>query len=949
MSSVRILRIFVSSPGDVAQERALLDEVVDRINRVDGQEHNVRLEIFRWEVDVLPQIGPSPQEVVDEQTPSYDIYLGIMGARFGSPTARHESGTEHELRQAWDQWRRVGAPWILFYFRDQPDVAATPEAAEQWTKVVNFRDELQMEGIVCVYSEPSGSTTGFREQVEEHLRRLIRRAPPARELKPFLVFTSTSPRRKQLLEQIGFREERDFVMEGVSVTLDEERDDTMTLVQAKELARRTAQEKINHALKYTNVLLNHGLNPRETLVIGADTMVFCRDHLLDRPLLKALEFAGPLDIERAIAKAKEMLAQQRGETIHVITALVIARADDPSRGRSSCVVTSARMKNFSDREIDSYVRTREPFDKAGAFGIQEKGVALFEELVGSYTNVVGLPLNEFRELLADELFEERVRPPSGGTAVTPNLPLSVSTPELSAVSVGDINYDFVYDRLPEGIFRSMEPPGKKLKDELYRGAGGTAVMFARGARKAGFKECSVLGVVGGDVLGEAVEHELQREGIQCVLPRDHGQKTSVAIVLRDRGREDTSLMLTDSHQQLPRIVAERAKADIERADVFYMSGYCLTDPNRRSTACEMARTASNAGRLVVLDVVVGMAQEISYTELLAMLRDDISGRTCVDILVAEVPEIASWLGLSPPEEVSALGEFLEESVFPILHRHFTTFFIRTASYSHEAISSPAGVRGPYELDYRKKSRRPRLGYGDAQTARHVSAYLSPRILLASRSPQRLDLLRQIIAANKIEVRVSDHEESIQPAEAPKKRVERLALEKAERVIEQGAFSPTIEIVLGADTELVLPVSGQENEIVSHPRDVPAAKELLARLSGKTFEVVTGLALIGCDPATGSLKRLTDSVITEVTFRRLSPQEIHDYACTGEPLGRAGGFAIQGRGILLVEEIKGSYSNVVGLPLERLADILDQEFGTPIWEIDKVSSWQFPRPLREEVQ
>ena len=83
--AVRLIRVFVSSPSDVAEERAVLEEVVDRINRTQGQEHGVRLEIWKWE-DAVPQIGPKAQDVIDAQTPNYDIYLGIMANRFGSPT-----------------------------------------------------------------------------------------------------------------------------------------------------------------------------------------------------------------------------------------------------------------------------------------------------------------------------------------------------------------------------------------------------------------------------------------------------------------------------------------------------------------------------------------------------------------------------------------------------------------------------------------------------------------------------------------------------------------------------------------------------------------------------------------------------------------------------------------------------------------------------------------------
>jgi hypothetical protein len=115
--TARIIRVFVSSPSDVAAERGVLDEVVQRINRTDGRERNVRLEVWKWETGVVTQIGPKPQDVIDAQMPvHYDIYLGIMKHRFGTPTGRYGSGTEKEFQDALKCWGEIKAPWILFYF-----------------------------------------------------------------------------------------------------------------------------------------------------------------------------------------------------------------------------------------------------------------------------------------------------------------------------------------------------------------------------------------------------------------------------------------------------------------------------------------------------------------------------------------------------------------------------------------------------------------------------------------------------------------------------------------------------------------------------------------------------------------------------------------------------------------------------------------------------------------
>jgi hypothetical protein len=171
--TLRLVRLFVS-PADVAAERDVLDEVISRINETDAVSHRIRLEVFRWDRQVVPQIGPPPQDVVDAQTPAYDIYLGIMASRFGTPTGTFGSGTEAECRDAMERWGRVGRPWIMFYFSDDPRLSSVADV-EQYLKVRVFREELQGLGIVATYSGVRGSTAGFFERVEQHLRLLIQR------------------------------------------------------------------------------------------------------------------------------------------------------------------------------------------------------------------------------------------------------------------------------------------------------------------------------------------------------------------------------------------------------------------------------------------------------------------------------------------------------------------------------------------------------------------------------------------------------------------------------------------------------------------------------------------------------------------------------------------------------------------------------------------------------
>ena len=137
----------------------------------------------------------------------------------------------------------------------------------------------------------------------------------------------------------------------------------------------------------------------------------------------------------------------------------------------------------------------------------------------------------------------------------------------------------------------------------------------------------------------------------------------------------------------------------------------------------------------------------------------------------------------------------------------------------------------------------------------------------------------------------------------------LAEQKAQDVAERypGAF------VIGADTIVVL-----GDHVMGKPADIEDARRMLRALSGVTHQVLTGIAVrrAGSEPLL-----LSDVVATEVTFRRLTDNEIEAYLLTGEPMDKAGAYAIQGYGALLVAGVRGDYPNIVGLPVARLAELL----------------------------
>lgn len=192
----------------------------------------------------------------------------------------------------------------------------------------------------------------------------------------------------------------------------------------------------------------------------------------------------------------------------------------------------------------------------------------------------------------------------------------------------------------------------------------------------------------------------------------------------------------------------------------------------------------------------------------------------------------------------------------------------------------------------------------------MSAVESPRLVLASASPRRRELLGQL--GLRFEVVAADIDETPHPQEPAEAYVLRLAREKAGSVAARhpGAW------VLAADTTVAL-----GGELLGKPASVEEACSMLQRLSGRTHEVYTGVALAG--RAEGSLVARS-----RVTFRELSMAEIGWYAASGEPLDKAGSYAVQGKGGFLVASVEGSPTNVIGLPLAEAVALLERA-GVPM--------------------
>jgi septum formation protein len=191
--------------------------------------------------------------------------------------------------------------------------------------------------------------------------------------------------------------------------------------------------------------------------------------------------------------------------------------------------------------------------------------------------------------------------------------------------------------------------------------------------------------------------------------------------------------------------------------------------------------------------------------------------------------------------------------------------------------------------------------------------VQPRLVLASASPRRARILAELGVA--FRVVVSNVDESLQAGEDGAAAVERLARDKA-LAVARGEALP----VLAADTEVVC-----DGRVLGKPAGAPESVAMLRGLAGRTHEVVTGLCLVSGGQTRSGVER------TSVRFAPMSSQELAWYAATGEPLDKAGGYHVDGRGALFVESVSGSPSNVAGLPVRlllRLARELGVDLGWP---------------------
>lgn len=192
MKNVELVKVFLASPGDVTREADLVKETFDSINRTLGEEKGIQFKVINWKTDSFPAYGNDGQALLNEQIAEmtqFDLFIGIMWNRFGSPTPRADSGTEEEFLRAVESFEKNGNPQIMFYFNQAPFTFISAQDAEQKMKVLEFKGKVQNQGLTHDYNGADNFQQPFRNHIESWLVRQSPKKlePPHIESEPALT------------------------------------------------------------------------------------------------------------------------------------------------------------------------------------------------------------------------------------------------------------------------------------------------------------------------------------------------------------------------------------------------------------------------------------------------------------------------------------------------------------------------------------------------------------------------------------------------------------------------------------------------------------------------------------------------------------------------------------------------------------------------------------------
>lgn len=302
-----VIRVFVGSPGDLAEERSRLDDVVRELNLTWSRSLGVRLEVVKWETDAYPAAGPDAQAVLNEEfADDYEIFIGIFWTRLGAETPRAQSGTVEEFERALNRRRAGETVQLMLYFKDAP-VAPTALVPQQLQKLIEFRERLKGDGILY-WSFLTGDE--FSNYSRLHLTKLVQewlaknqlpKPPVASSLPSPVAFPDQVP-----IEELGFIELLELANERMQELLDVAK----TIAAAntdfgRKLEQRTKEivdAKSNDpalSLREYKRVTNYAANDMEELVskLGEQTPKFSKLYpetidLLSRAATQLPEFGG---------------------------------------------------------------------------------------------------------------------------------------------------------------------------------------------------------------------------------------------------------------------------------------------------------------------------------------------------------------------------------------------------------------------------------------------------------------------------------------------------------------------------------------------------------------------------------------------------------------------------------------------------------------------------------
>ena len=282
---VRLLKIVVVCPGDVKRERGIVTKVAEALNSEIAEERNVQLKVMHWETDTRPGFHlDGPQGLIDTLLPIQEcnVLIGIFWKRFGTPVSEGVSGTAHEIKLAYKAWTKRGQPQLFLYFCQRSFTPATVDDATQWRSVLEFKGQMQKEGLLWPYSNHNE----FERILRNHLTKVIK------EFKPVTTKTDIYSTDFKLTVVVGDRRERPPETPGdLFAQASSTRD--LTWLFSLGLPESTVlwNDKVINATSHEAKMPEY-VSARHLLVIGSP---FC--NLLARTINKICFFPFNIDLE----------------------------------------------------------------------------------------------------------------------------------------------------------------------------------------------------------------------------------------------------------------------------------------------------------------------------------------------------------------------------------------------------------------------------------------------------------------------------------------------------------------------------------------------------------------------------------------------------------------------------------------------------------------------------